>query len=80
MIRVIIELIPSGNETKRHTLQTVEIVNTNTNPEEQPTLGRYQVRLNGVWLAGRVEHERATGVWPLLRKVCTKCLHAKRNG
>jgi len=64
MLRVTIELVPFGDETRARVIGTGKIWNDGTS-DERPIYGNYEGVIDGRKI--RVEgHERSHGVWALL--------------
>lgn len=64
MIRVTIDFIPYGDESRAEELGHIEIINDGTGTQE---VGNYFVRINGADLAIG-SHERAGGWLPLVEQ------------
>jgi len=73
MIRITIEMVPSGYEPAAHKIGEIELVNT-ADHEKRPEWGNYVARimLNGEKKEVRVlNHRRDLGILPLLSRVCS---------
>jgi hypothetical protein len=82
MLRIKIELIPFGDESKAVVIDTMTIANTGTHPS-RPVFGSYVARTDntdGMRIARVENHKRSDGPWKLLQKALVAEWSEEPNG
>jgi hypothetical protein len=78
MLRVIVQMVPFGNESEARELGRLEIANISGLGVEH---ARYRVQVNSQGhekpLAGLIRHRRSAGFWPLVAKAARTIARAK---